>query len=297
MSNYYFPEAILREILLRLPIKSLGKCSAVCLSWRSLIQTSAFIHAHLSCAVQSSNQNDTDHLFLRNALAEKEDATHQVGELFSLHWDNPAFGFMFLPRPRIAFSATDYTNLIATYAFGYDLRIDDYKVLRIVSNKNVKARCKDEVWLLAGGHWKSLSADVIPADFMPAGIAGRYTQAFVNGSPHWLQPSKNEGNCIYEISDGSNTITRVHMWIMKEYGVAESWTKLLSACLEGSLTGPFGVRKSGEVVFRILGGVLVLVDPETEQVKDFETDGYRYFFMDSFVESLVLLDQPNAISY
>ncbi|RXH84070.1 hypothetical protein DVH24_026969 [Malus domestica] len=87
------------------------------------------------------------------------------------------------------------------------------------------------------------------------------------------------------------------MWIMKEYSVAESWTKLLSACMEGSLTGPFGVRKSGEVVFRMLGGVPVSVDPETEQVKDFETDGYRYFFMDSFVESLVLLDQPNAISY
>lgn len=60
----------------------------------------------------------------------------------------------------------------------------------------------------------------------------------------------------YEVSDGSNTITRVHMWIMKEYGVAESWTKLLSACLEGSLTGPFGVRKSGEVVFRMLAECL-----------------------------------------
>ncbi|XP_068337676.1 F-box/kelch-repeat protein At3g23880-like [Pyrus communis] len=180
MSNYYFPEAILREILLRLPIKSLGKCSAVCLPWRSLIQTSAFIHAHLSCAVQSSNQNNTDHLFLRNALAEKEDATHQV----------------------------DYTNLIATYAFGDDLRIDDYKVLRIVSNKNVKARCRVEVRLLAGGHWKSLSADVIPADFMPAGIAGRYTQAFVNGSPHWLQPSKNEGNRIVSFDMRGNHLER-----------------------------------------------------------------------------------------
>lgn len=119
-------------------------------------------------------------------------------------WNPCARKFMFLP----AFSATDYTNLIATYAFGDDLRIDDYKVLRIVSNKNVKARCKVEVRLLAGGHWKSLSADVIPADFMPAGIAGRYTQAFVNGSPHWLQPSKNEGNRIVSFDMRGNHLER-----------------------------------------------------------------------------------------
>lgn len=100
MSNYFFPEAILREILLRLPIKSLGKCSAVCRSWRSLIQTFVSIHAHLSRTVQYGNQNNTDHLLLRNALAEKEDATHQVGELFSLHWDNPAFGeYTKIPNP------------------------------------------------------------------------------------------------------------------------------------------------------------------------------------------------------
>lgn len=83
---------------------------------------------------------------------------------------------------------------------------------------------------------------------------------------------------------------------MKEFGVPESWTKLMSICLEGTLIAPFGFR-SCELVFRMYGGMLLSVDPKTKQVKEFKTDGYRYHFMDSFVESLVLLGQPNAISY
>lgn len=90
---------------------------------------------------------------------------------------------------------------------------------------------------------------------------------------------------------------RIHMWVMEEFGLAESWTKLLNICLEATSIMPFGSRKSGEVVFRMCNGELVSVNPKTKQVKKFVTDGCKYQFMDSFVESLVLLEQPNAISY
>ncbi|BFG28950.1 F-box/kelch-repeat protein [Prunus yedoensis var. nudiflora] len=388
----YFPEEVIHEILLRLPIKSLIKFRAVCKSWWSLIKSSTFINTHLSRrTAQSSNQND-GHLLLLNALPEKVDAACQLGELFSLHWDNPEFDeytklvnpfiyhntayfpkkitfllenfhvvatfngliclaadfatiiwnpsvrkFMFLPRPRIPFP-TDYIRkfMIASYAFGYDSRTDDYKVLRIVSDLLSEAPCEVEVWSLARGYWKTLSAAVIPADFNPAGITLRYRQVFVNGVTHWQQSLKNEGNCIVqfdmvnevfgkitvpdalkrkncfmsrygeslalfetydEVSEGLNAITCIHMWVMKEFGVPESWTKLMSICLEGTLIAPFGFRRSCELVFRMYGGMLLSVDSKTKQVKEFKTDGYRYHFMDSFVESLVLLGQPNAISY
>lgn len=106
---------------------------------------------------------------------------------------------MFLPRPRIPFP-TDYIrkSMIASYAFGYDSRTDDYKVLRIVSGLLSEAPCEVEVWSLSSGAWKTLSAAVIPADFNPAGISLRYRQVFVNGITHWQQSLKNKGNCIVQ---------------------------------------------------------------------------------------------------
>ncbi|RXH72705.1 hypothetical protein DVH24_012389 [Malus domestica] len=75
-----FPEEILREILLRLPsVKSIIKCSAVCRSWRYLIQTPSFIAAHLRCRL-SLNGDCSLHL-VRNR-------SHIGGYL--LYWDKPA---------------------------------------------------------------------------------------------------------------------------------------------------------------------------------------------------------------
>ncbi|KAK9938468.1 hypothetical protein M0R45_015201 [Rubus argutus] len=80
----YFPEEVTHEILLRLPVKSLIKCSTVCQSWRSLIKSSAFIDTHLSLKLQSNNHNDNAHLLLLKGV------TKEVQELYSLH--NPAIG-------------------------------------------------------------------------------------------------------------------------------------------------------------------------------------------------------------
>ncbi|PQQ18687.1 F-box protein CPR30-like [Prunus yedoensis var. nudiflora] len=54
----FFPEEIVREILLRLPAKSLIMCTAVCKSWSFLIKSCNFIDAHLShkLSFQSNHQ-------------------------------------------------------------------------------------------------------------------------------------------------------------------------------------------------------------------------------------------------
>lgn len=67
----------------------------------------------------------------------------------------------------------------------------------------------------------------------------------------------------YDVSVGSY---RIHMWVwvMEEFSVAESWTKLLNICLEATSIMPFGFRKNGEVVFRMCDGELVSVNPKTK---------------------------------
>ncbi|PQP93578.1 F-box/kelch-repeat protein [Prunus yedoensis var. nudiflora] len=100
---------------------------------------------------------------------------------------------------------------------------------------------------------------------------------------------------------------RVEIWVMAEYGVVASWANLCTVQLQGvwlmPLTfkdcGPIGFRTSGELVLVGHNGRSMLLDPESEQVSDFEIDesNNHLKFMDYFVESLVLFDQPNAISY
>ncbi|XP_008243394.1 PREDICTED: F-box/kelch-repeat protein At3g06240-like [Prunus mume] len=88
------PEEIIHDILLLLPIKYLLKCTAVCKSWRSLIQSSAFIHTHL-------NQNDDAHLLLLQ-FSNREERKR----FYSLHWDRcPSFSeYSKLTDPFVAYN-------------------------------------------------------------------------------------------------------------------------------------------------------------------------------------------------
>ncbi|XP_004308450.1 PREDICTED: F-box/kelch-repeat protein At3g23880-like [Fragaria vesca subsp. vesca] len=89
------------------------------------------------------------------------------------------------------------------------------------------------------------------------------------------------------------------IWAMKQYGVAESWTYLFN--LHVVQTSIYGFKECGEVVLMESTergrSRMVSFDPKTNQFKVFGTEGHFYRFMDSFVESLVLLDHAKAVSY
>jgi hypothetical protein len=92
------------------------------------------------------------------------------------------------------------------------------------------------------------------------------------------------------------------MWVMKEYGVADSWVKLITIQLPAESIGLYGFRNNGEAVINYIHRdkfVQKLLNPKINDIGDFEVKGCWfgvYKFVEPFVESLVLLDQPNAIS-
>ncbi|KAL6134047.1 hypothetical protein ACLB2K_066280 [Fragaria x ananassa] len=136
---------------------------------------------------------------------------------FAIIWIPSIRRFVFLPRPRVV----DYENVEQFHAFGFDMPTNDYKVLRIMSYRDrsdvpPNTPYEVEVYLLARGSWKSLSAAVVPKDYN-----------------HYL-----------EFRDG-----------------------------------------------------LFYVNYDSRQAVRFAIDGSDWCFVDSFVESLVLLSQANAISY
>nr|XP_011467087.1 PREDICTED: F-box/kelch-repeat protein At3g23880-like [Fragaria vesca subsp. vesca]XP_011467091.1 PREDICTED: F-box/kelch-repeat protein At3g23880-like [Fragaria vesca subsp. vesca]XP_011467095.1 PREDICTED: F-box/kelch-repeat protein At3g23880-like [Fragaria vesca subsp. vesca] len=89
------------------------------------------------------------------------------------------------------------------------------------------------------------------------------------------------------------------IWVMRQYGVAESWTKLFKIYVDPARI--HGFKRCGDVVLekKISFGQsrLTSYNPNKKQYSDLGTVGHSYYFMDSFIESLVLLDHCNAISY
>ncbi|PQQ01812.1 F-box/kelch-repeat protein [Prunus yedoensis var. nudiflora] len=86
-----FPEEIIQDILIRLPVKSLIKCISVSKTWRSMIINQSFIRAHL---------NDCDsHLLLLHKISAMEKLTFFgqrvvskiIEEVHSVYYDNQAF--------------------------------------------------------------------------------------------------------------------------------------------------------------------------------------------------------------
>lgn len=83
---------------------------------------------------------------------------------------------------------------------------------------------------------------------------------------------------------------------MKSYAVASSWTKKFSTLADqgGFLPRPIGFKKTGEVLLEMHKGQFVSLDLETQHIKDLRTIGDKCTFVDSYVESLVLLNKPNC---
>ncbi|XP_059451015.1 F-box protein CPR1-like [Corylus avellana] len=77
------------------------------------------------------------------------------------------------------------------------------------------------------------------------------------------------------------------VWVMKEYGVAESWTKLFDVPIRRS-ENVFGFTKSGEVLVPKGGGLLSL-GPSSRGYVDLHIYDTQEIFLDTYVESLVLL--------
>ncbi|PRQ30756.1 putative F-box domain-containing protein [Rosa chinensis] len=104
-----------------------------------------------------------------------------------------------------------------------------------------------------------------------------------------------------------NHISYLDIWVMKEYCQQESWTKMITLAPqgpEGSVRPkPFCFRKSGEVFLELREPdfycryqTLVSLDPVSQQMNNVDILDCECYSLDSYEESLVLLDVENAVS-
>ena len=102
-------------------------------------------------------------------------------------------------------------------------------------------------------------------------------------------------------------ITRCSIWVMREYGVIDSWNKLCVLSIE-NLTDLIGFTKDGLLIRKSSRPVStnseleskdksVLIDLETLHEKEISTHAKYGFDEATYMESLALLDGTNVISY
>ena len=96
-----------------------------------------------------------------------------------------------------------------------------------------------------------------------------------------------------------NTVNKCcSIWVMKEYGVVDSWTKQFTINLNGGkIIRVLGLQGNGNILVEAkepFGWELSSYDPKSEQVKNLGICGRPYYFcVDNYMENLVLLNRPN----
>ncbi|KAK6161181.1 hypothetical protein DH2020_004562 [Rehmannia glutinosa] len=198
------------------------------------------------------------------------------------------------------------------HGFGYDSLRDDYKVVTLSycdTDNEYEPDCADtfvDVYSVKMGVWKRVESS--PYDHAVPHI---FCGAFVNGAIHWLASNEGiglwipppsgvdvekfvfnklvvlgESLCMLDVRQNDRT----DVWIMKEYGLAESWTKFsICADYEYDMLKPLCFIGDEEVVLVTEGETLVVYNQKEGNLKDLVVDGVPAMFVDGgiFVESLV----------
>jgi F-box interacting protein len=245
-------------------------------------------------------------------------------------WNPSIRKFVNLPKPCITLKT--HGRVTCNQAFGFDPRTNDYKVVRIafphVFNEVLKETLV-EVYSVRRGSWRITGASFPHSDthkhwFKP--------KACLNGCVHFtalagqnrttrivlafdlrdevfhemVLPDGMVGSdaeivtCVFK---GSLALLcydrwkRCLIWVMKQYGVVDSWVKQFTIDIAGGVENVLGFRKNGQIILetRKIGyWELSSYNPESQRAMKLGIYGRaHYFCVDTYRENLVLLNQAN----
>ncbi|MBA0654557.1 hypothetical protein Goklo_021538 [Gossypium klotzschianum] len=244
-----------------------------------------------------------------------------------IFWNPSIQKYITLPQPNIC-CYTDDVRL--NFGFGFDSRTNDYKLL-IVGVEKGETLIEPYLFSLNENCWKRVTP-ASPKYAVEAGISSTFVNGALhwlgyqrgkNGgfsnailgfdlsSEEFLEISLPESLvwlCPMDLSTmryGESSIAVLkrdwedgelfELWVMKEYGVVESWTKVLALHLidqSGWFPRVLGFRENGEVLLQVDDGEMASLDLNCQQMEPHGVEvGAELLYVGSYVESLVLLDK------
>uniref|UniRef100_A0A7N2R4P1 F-box associated domain-containing protein n=1 Tax=Quercus lobata TaxID=97700 RepID=A0A7N2R4P1_QUELO len=202
---------------------------------------------------------------------------------------------------KITIAGTTNNNALSnvTLGFAYHPQNNDFKILRLVSYPcKKKAPAEVQVYTLSTASWRRfiLTFDVDEERFHEIMLPPNYLSEKYVRHTKCLTVFKGllaliVFNCETEQTD------ICHIWVMREYGVVESWTKI-SVPIEG-VARFFGCTVKGELVMgKRSPSQIFSFDPESLNEEILAIPAAKdVIYTDYFAESLNLLDRLNAKDY
>ncbi|OVA20843.1 F-box domain [Macleaya cordata] len=324
------PEEIILNILSRLPVKSLLRFRCVCKSWFKLFSSSDpnFVKIHLNHAIQEKNfsvmfcrvtlysidcdNDDDDAVEIDYPFKSSRGYVKILGSCNGLLcvttdtvnsiiciWNPSTKEYKLISKPPFEINR----NIDIAYGFGYDFKIEDYKLVSIARSGSVDVASKAKVYTLGSNSWRNVETS-FPFNSLNWEASG----VLVNGVLHWKRSNGIESNapvvivsfdiaderfqemtlpkCLHYNSDlvvcavggslcivaNSHKDLNVDVWVMKDYGMLESWTKLFTISQQSGIhyLRPIQSFKNGEILFEAelsgsLKSALVSYDPKHER--------------------------------
>ncbi|KAK8556443.1 hypothetical protein V6N13_064475 [Hibiscus sabdariffa] len=307
------PEALVLEILSKLPIKSLTRFRCVCKPWSSSFQTPLFITKHLQNNLRNNNLN----------LLHKVDGPCNGilclddGRDKAALWNPSTREFKILPQSSVQRPPlVDYTSFDCL-GFGYDSQTDDYKVVTFVVNyfeedsdagSMFEQNNQVELYSLRSDSWKEISYPGVNPDGSPP------FNCYINGVYYWQAghlilsfdmvnekfstlplplPQTLDGFYSHLLDfngllgaifyPGEGIEKSFDLWVMNE-----SWTKQFSIESVPGVEMLLGFWKNGEFFIESSDHELVLFDPSTRELKNLGIHASKWTMqITAYVESLV----------
>nr|POF13382.1 f-box protein [Quercus suber] len=230
-------------------------------------------------------------------------------------WNPSIRKFITLPKRFITVKAHGLYIGCCRQAFGFDSRTNDYKVVRISfpSRINMSEEAKPPL-IEPSSFFKWCCHFAAEYAYKPSGPLvlsfDLHDEAFhviplPNVTFKWTNNVHTSviGGLLsllfHYVRNADNKCCAI--WVMKEYGVVDSWTKQFTVDLNGGgeIIRVLGLQKNGNILVEaILSGPsrceLSSYDPKSELVKNLGICGRSYYFhVDNYMENLGLLDKPN----
>ncbi|PHU21419.1 hypothetical protein BC332_06526 [Capsicum chinense] len=239
--------------VVRLPVKSLLKFKSVSKSWLALILSPDFIKNHLN--LSANNKDNTYHrIILRDSHPPRDPKVYPLRSLLDGDFVTEAYDFELVylePDIRKYKTLADHGTELndddtCSYGFGYDEIHDDYKVVGLffIDNGDYPYDVMVKIYSLKSDSWRQIDG------FQSGDLANDFAKS-VYGKIHWMT---SEGKFIFIDlvdekwatlnhpcygedlrlklgvfgSDLSIFTSSAELWVLKEYGVEESWENILT---------------------------------------------------------------------
>ncbi|KAE8684281.1 Detected protein of unknown function [Hibiscus syriacus] len=242
-------------------------------------------------------------------------------------WNPSIHKYVSLPQPSICCYSPD---VHLKSGFGFDSRTNDYKLLifGVEKGDNLIQPC---LFSLNENCWKGVAA-ISPNYAVEADISSTFVNGAVHWLGYQRRNNSGFSNTIlgfdlsaegfFEISltesliglcpmdlstmkYGESSIAVLNrdwedgelleLWVMKEYGVVESWTKVLALHMfdqSGWFPRVLGFRNNGEALLQVGDGEMASLDLNRQLIEPHGVEvGEGLLWVGSYVESLVLLDK------